>query len=43
MSAPTLARAAALTKVLGRSGRRYTVEKLLQDKPGNQGRVYLAS
>ncbi|KAF1850517.1 kinase-like protein [Cucurbitaria berberidis CBS 394.84] len=43
MSAPTFTRAAALTRVLGQSGRRYLVERVLQDKPGNQGRVYLAT
>jgi hypothetical protein len=43
MSAPTLIRAAALTRVSGQSGRSYLVERLLQDKPGNQGRVYLAT
>ena len=41
MSAPP--RAAALTRALGQSGRRYIVERILQDKPGNQGRVYLAT
>ncbi|EDU50402.1 serine threonine protein kinase [Pyrenophora tritici-repentis] len=43
MSAQTLTRAAALTRVLGQSGRRYLVERILQDKPGDQGRVYLAT
>jgi hypothetical protein len=43
MSAQTLTRAAALTRVLGQSGRRYLVERILQDKPGSQGRVYLAT
>ncbi|KAH9872956.1 hypothetical protein J1614_005351 [Plenodomus biglobosus] len=43
MSTPNLTRAAALTRVLGQSGRRYIVEKLLQDKPGKQGRVYFAT
>lgn len=42
MSAPKLVRAAALTRVSGQSGRTYFVERILQDKPGNQGRVYLA-
>lgn len=42
MSAPTFQRAAALTRVLGQSGRHYVVDKILQEKPGNQGRVYLA-
>ncbi|UPX12663.1 uncharacterized protein EKO05_0003204 [Ascochyta rabiei] len=43
MSAQTLTRTAALRRVLGQSGRRYLVERILQDKPGNQGRVYLAT
>ncbi|KAF2254365.1 kinase-like protein [Trematosphaeria pertusa] len=43
MSAQTLTRAVALTRVLGQSGRHYLVERILQDKPGNQGRVYLAT
>ncbi|CAA9965777.1 Serine/threonine protein kinase [Pyrenophora teres f. maculata] len=43
MPTQTLIRAAALTRVLGQSGRRYLVERILQDKPGNQGRVYLAT
>jgi hypothetical protein len=43
MSARTLTRAAALTRAFGQSGRRYLVERILQDKPGNQGRVYLAA
>ncbi|KAJ8117623.1 hypothetical protein OPT61_g1209 [Boeremia exigua] len=43
MSAQTLTRAATLTRVLGQSGRRYLVGRILQDKPGNQGRVYLAT
>lgn len=38
-----LQRAPALKGILGRSGRHYNVERLLQDKPGNQGRVYLAT
>ncbi|KAF1923226.1 uncharacterized protein M421DRAFT_407270, partial [Didymella exigua CBS 183.55] len=43
ISAQTLTRAAALTRVLGQSGRRYFVERILQEKPGNQGRMYLAT
>jgi hypothetical protein len=43
MSAPTLTRAAAITQALGRSGRRYAIDRILQDKPGNQGHVYLAT
>ncbi|KAF1967683.1 hypothetical protein BU23DRAFT_592508 [Bimuria novae-zelandiae CBS 107.79] len=43
MSAQTLSRAVALTRVLGQSGHRYVVERILQDKPKNQGRVYLAT
>jgi hypothetical protein len=43
MSARMLPRPAALTQILGQSGRRYAVERILQDKPGNQGRVYLAT
>ncbi|KAH7363707.1 kinase-like domain-containing protein [Pyrenochaeta sp. MPI-SDFR-AT-0127] len=43
MSSSTFTRASALTRVLGQSGRRYIVERILQDKPGNQGRVYLAT
>ncbi|KAH8712230.1 kinase-like domain-containing protein [Phaeosphaeriaceae sp. PMI808] len=42
MSATTMSRAAAITRAVGQSGRRYLVERILQDKPGNQGRVYLA-
>jgi hypothetical protein len=38
-----LQRAPALRRILGRSGCHYNVERLLQDKPGNQGRVYLAT
>ncbi|KAF1840662.1 kinase-like protein [Cucurbitaria berberidis CBS 394.84] len=34
---------AAITRAVGQSGRRYVVERLLQDKPGPLGRVYLAS
>jgi len=43
MSNAPIARAAALTRVIGQSGRRYVVERLLQDRPGNHGRVYLAT
>jgi hypothetical protein len=43
MSTPAFTRAAALMRVVGQSGRRYLVERILQDKPGNQGRVYLAT
>lgn len=31
------------THILGLSGRRYVVEGILQDEPGNQGRVSLAT
>ncbi|KAH6622109.1 kinase-like domain-containing protein [Boeremia exigua] len=40
---PLPPRTAALTRAVGQSGRRYLVEQILQDKPGNQGRVYLAT
>ena len=43
MSNTLIVRAAALTRVIGQSGRRYVVERLLQDRPGNHGRVYLAT
>ncbi|KAH7381392.1 hypothetical protein DE146DRAFT_597995, partial [Phaeosphaeria sp. MPI-PUGE-AT-0046c] len=43
MAAQTLVRTAALTRVLGRSGCRYVVDRILQDKLGNQGRMYLAT
>jgi hypothetical protein len=33
----------ALTRAFGQSGRRYLVERILQDKPGNPGRVYLGT
>jgi hypothetical protein len=42
-SAPTFTWTAALTRVRGQSGRHYLVERVLQDKPGNQGRVYVAT
>lgn len=34
---------AAITRVVGQSGRRYLVERVLQQKPGPLGSVYLAS
>ncbi|KAF1950066.1 kinase-like protein [Byssothecium circinans] len=34
---------AAITRAVGESGRRYLVERILQEKPGPLGRVYLAS
>lgn len=43
MSAPALAPATALTRALGQSGRHYLVERLLQERPGYRGRVYLAT
>ena len=43
MSAQTLTRAGALVQVLGQSGRHYLVEHILQNKSGNQGRLYLAT
>ncbi|KAF2692015.1 calcium/calmodulin dependent protein kinase [Lentithecium fluviatile CBS 122367] len=33
----------AITRAVGQSGRRYVVERLLQEKPGPLGRVYLVS
>jgi hypothetical protein len=38
----SLTRAAALTCVLGQSGRRYLIERILQNKVAEYGRVYLA-
>jgi hypothetical protein len=43
MATPTFTRAAAITWAVGQSGRRYVVEKLLQDKSGHHGRVYLST
>jgi hypothetical protein len=40
MSSPT--RAAALTRVLGQSDWRYLIERTLQDKAVENGRIYLA-
>ncbi|KAF2133279.1 kinase-like protein [Dothidotthia symphoricarpi CBS 119687] len=34
---------AAVTRIAGLSGRRYIIERVLQDKPGPLGRIYLAS
>jgi hypothetical protein len=34
---------ATITRAAGQSGRRYLIERLLQEKPGPLGRVYLAS
>ncbi|KAF2786045.1 hypothetical protein K505DRAFT_260751 [Melanomma pulvis-pyrius CBS 109.77] len=34
---------AAITRAIGQLGRRYLVERVLQEKPGLHGRVYLAS
>jgi hypothetical protein len=34
---------ATITRAVGQSGRRYTVERILQKKPGPLGHVYLAS
>ncbi|KAF2845688.1 hypothetical protein T440DRAFT_543610 [Plenodomus tracheiphilus IPT5] len=43
MSTATSTRAAALTRVLGQSGRRYVVKKIRRDKPGNQRRAYVVT
>jgi hypothetical protein len=34
---------ATITRIIGESGRRYVVERILQEKSGPLGRVYLAS
>jgi hypothetical protein len=34
---------AAITRIVGESGRRYVVERILQEKSGPFGRLYLAS
>jgi hypothetical protein len=36
-------RPSAPTRISGQSGRRYVIEHIFQDKPGDQGRAYLAT